>query len=58
MRCPVCSRYVNNCTCEAGDWDREVRRSFNASARWERLKREKADKPIIIPTDDQGGEGT
>ncbi len=31
MRCPVCSNHA--CTCGSGDWDRAVRRSFNAGER-------------------------
>jgi hypothetical protein len=33
MRCPVCSRYANNCVCTAAEWGREVRASFQAFAR-------------------------
>lgn len=41
MRCPVCVR--NSCTCSPGDWDRELRRSFNAAAKWARAARAKDD---------------
>jgi hypothetical protein len=37
MRCPVCS--CHSCTCTPGEYDREVRASFNAFAARQRRKR-------------------
>ncbi len=49
MRCPVCMNFVNACSCEDGDWDRVVRKSFNDASRRKRITREEATAPDEKP---------